>query len=278
MRFRRRILLLGLGLLIPILLLAGERRLPTGPDGWAAPQQASAASPPLRTNDSEFSVATFNVHGCKGPDGDRDPRRIAALLEDLDIVGLNEVHGSPWATPNAQVFELAQLCQLPSNRCVFAPAETQWFGLKRFGNGLLARHPLLTWQRIPLPRRHDHSCRNMLVAQVGQPDRPVSILVTHIPHSNSQEREAQLEIVLNTFMSLEPPAVLLADLNTQPGDPRMVRFLAESDAIDAVEQGGVHGNNRVDWILARGLTCLDSNRIDNDASDHPLFTARLATR
>jgi endonuclease/exonuclease/phosphatase family metal-dependent hydrolase len=224
----------------------------------------------------EFQVATFNIHGCKGRDGRRDAGRVAKCLEGLDIAGLNEVRGSVCSEPRDQVAQLADLCGAPGENCIFAPAETQWFGTRQFGNGLIARSRLLAWQRIPLPRQYDRSCRNMLLAYIEGPSGMVTVLITHVARSNEREREIQLEAVLNLFASLEPPAILLADLNTAPGDPRMDRFLAESGAVDAIKEGGVAGNDRIDWILIRGLGCLGSERVDNDASDHPLFVARLS--
>ncbi len=271
MRFRGRTLLVGLGLLVMALLLLGERRRPTGPDGWGA-RQSGSESEALPT---EFQAATFNIHGCKGLDRRRDVGRVAGCLEEFDVVGLNEVHGSLWTDPQDQVAHLADLCGLPNTNRIFAPAETQWFGAKRFGNGLLTRRPLRSWQRIPLPRRYDHSCRNMLLAQVEWAHGTIAILVTHVTRSDQREREIQLEAALELFATLDPPAILLADLNTSPSDSRMERFLAESGAVDAIEEGGVRGSDRVDWILIRGLRCLDSKRIDTNASDHPLFAVRL---
>lgn len=270
MRFRRGMLAVGLVGLLAVVLVLAERRMPTGPDGGGG---ARKGFEPVAM---EIQVATFNIHGCKGTDGRRDAGRIAGLLGDCDIVGLNEVHGAVWSKPQDQAAHLANLCGVSPRTSIFAPAETQWFGAKRFGNGLLTRHPLRGWQRIPLPRRYDHSCRNMLLAEIDIPQGPIAVLVTHIARSNDRERQIQLDTVLELFTSLEPPAILLADLNTPPGDTRMNRFLAETDAADVITDGGVAGRDRVDWILVRGLECLRSGRIDTDASDHPLFTAVLA--
>lgn len=270
MRFRRLMLPAGLALLVTAILLAADRRIPTGPDSWGAGHQD------LVSGVRELRVATFNIHGCKGSDGIRSVDRIADLVRDLDIVGLNEVHGAVWSAPQNQTTHLAELCRIPSSQCVFAPAETRWFGGKQFGNGLLTRQPLLKWQRIPLPRRYDRSCRNILMAEIAGPNGRITVLVTHIARSNDRERQIQLETVLNLFTKLDPPAILLADLNTPPDAVRMDRFLAENRVVDAIAEGGNSGSNRVDWILVRGLDCLGSTRIDTEASDHPLFTAVLS--
>ena len=269
MRFRRLMALVAL-LLLAAILLAGDRRIPTGPGGWGEGKYS------VTSGATVFHVATFNIHGCKGTDGIRNIDRIAELVRKLDIVGLNEVHGTAWSEPRDQATHVARLCGLTSAQCIFAPAETQWFGVKRFGNGLLTRQPLLNWQRIPLPRRYDRSCRNVLVAEIAGPHARISVLVTHLARGSSQEREIQLDTVLDVFSRLAPPAILLADLNTPPGDPRMSRFLAESDAIDAIAEGGALDGNRVDWILVRGLDCVRSERVESDASDHPMFTAVLS--
>ncbi|MHB8901229.1 MAG: endonuclease/exonuclease/phosphatase family protein [Thermoguttaceae bacterium] len=267
MRIGRRAGAWGLGLLFVALVVSGERRTPTGAcSGEGIGKGELAVS---------FQVATFNIHGCKGTDGRLDPARVARCLEGVDIIGLNEVHGSSWSEPSDQASHLDELRGVPGTSCLFAAAETRWFGTRSFGNGLIAGGRLLNWQRIPLSRRYDHSCRNMLVARLEAACGVVTVLVSHVARSDDRERQAQLETVLNTFGSLQPPAILLADLNTAPGDRQIERFLAESDAKDAIMDGGVAGTDRVDWILVRGLKCIDARRVKNDASDHPLYLARL---
>ena len=271
MRIRHPILLSGVVLLLAAACLVGDRRMPTGPAGGGGGSGPTTGG----SLPSPFQVAAFNIHGCKGADGRRDVDRVARSLEGIDIAGLNEVVGFAWSDPKDQVARLAELCRLPGRNCVFAPAETQWFGIKRFGNGLVLRQRLLAWQRIPLPRHNDPSCRNILLAYVDRPNGPLALVVTHLAPSSLPARERQLEAVLDLFASLEPPTVLLGDLNTPPGDPRMARFLEETDAVDAIAEGGVSDGDRVDWILVRGLECLGSERVDTGASDHPLFMARL---
>lgn len=272
MRFRGRFLaLIGVVALTVTLLGWGERRLPTGPDGW----RAAGTTAPVGHGERELRIATFNIHGCKGSDDRRDVKRVAKCLAGLDLVGLHEVRGWIWKDPPDQAAQLSQLLDFRDVDHVFAPAETQWFGTKRFGNGLLTSQTLISWQRIPLPRRYDRSCRNMLLAEIAWPPETLAVLVTHVTRSNDRERRIQLESVLDLFGRLEPPAILLADLNTPPGDPQMRKFLFRSDAVDALRQGGLEVAERVDWILIRGLECLESQRVATEASDHPLFTATL---
>ncbi|MGI6419686.1 MAG: endonuclease/exonuclease/phosphatase family protein [Thermoguttaceae bacterium] len=243
--------------------------MPTGPDGGYLERGGAGELP------AELHVGVFNIHGCRGTDGRRDARRVAECLDRLQIVGLCEVRGLVWGDPRDQADQLARLGGFHHH--LFAPAETRWFGISRFGNGLLSSLPVASWQRIPLPRRHGRSCRNMLLVELGFGSESVAVLVAHVTRSNDSERRIQLESVLDLFASLDPPAILLADLNTAPGDPRIQRFLAESGSVDAITSGGAdRAEHRVDWILARGLDCLSADRVESGASDHPLFTARLA--
>jgi endonuclease/exonuclease/phosphatase family metal-dependent hydrolase len=271
MRFRRPITFGVVPLLVALTLLAGGRRMPTGPDGGYL-EPTGGGDPPVNLH-----VGVFNIHGCKGTDGRRDARRVAECLDRLQIVGLNEVRGLVWGDPRDQAEQLARLGGFQHH--LFAPAETRLFGIRRFGNGLLSQIPVVAWQRIPLPRRHGRSCRNMLLVELRFGPENVAVLVAHVTRSNDAERKLQLESVLDLFASLEPPAILLADLNTPPGDPRIQRFLAESGSVDAITSGGAdRAEHRVDWILVRGLECLSASRVESGVSDHPLFTARLAWR
>lgn len=117
----------------------------------------------------------------------------------------------------------------------------------------------------------------MLLVELGFGSESVAVLVAHVTRANELDRKTQLERVLGLFASLPPPAILLADLNTAPGDPQIRRFLAQSGAVDVITVGSAdRADHRVDWILARGLECLSAERVERGASDHPLFTARLA--
>ncbi len=83
--------------------------------------------------------------------------------------------------------------------------------------------------------------------------------------------------MIDQYLALPPPAVLMGDLNSEAKEPEICRLLAASDVIDAVGQKlGAAAPPRIDWVFVRGLRVLDAGLRDNGASDHPLAWAELA--
>ena len=216
-------------------------------------------------------MATFNIHGGRGTDGVRELNRIADLVKDFDLVGLNEVHGARIGSGGNQAARLGKDLDQP---WLFAPTERRWWR-DDFGNAVLTKLTVDHWYRLPLPATQGAGFRNVVWLTIPWRGRTVTVLVTHL--DRTRDRESQLRTVLNLFQSLAKPAILLGDFNTTATDPMLNRFLAESDAMDAVcsPDIGSETSDRIDWILARGLTRIDSGCVPTTASDHPLMWAEL---
>ncbi len=239
-----------------------------GPAGGVAIEGVPSQATVRRT----LRVGTFNIHGCKGEDGRRDPGRVAECLKDLDLVALQEVHGPwPWETLD-QAHELSTRLGLA---WLFAPNTRTWY-CRDTGNGLLCARPPDFWQRIPLAGHGGRGFRNAVLLGLSQGDRTVRVLLTHISRNNELERTEQLRTVISLYLSLSEPAILLGDLNTKADDPQIHRLLAMPGVTDAVGKIlGKRDSPRIDWIIARGMRCLDAGVRDNGASDHPALWAEL---
>ncbi len=59
---------------------------------------------------STFTVATYNIHRARGTDGRRDLERIAKVIDDCDIVGLQEVEGPGLFRPGTAAAEWLRNC------------------------------------------------------------------------------------------------------------------------------------------------------------------------
>ena len=229
-----------------------------------------------RASHTTLRVGTFNIHGGKGRDGRRDLVRTARGLEDLDIVGLNEVRGDWFAWQPDQAEQLGQRLNMDS---LFAPAEqVGWFD--RFGNGLLSRLELTSVLRIPLPGTQRKRFRNAVLTGVRWQGQIVRLLAVHV--DSTVDRERQLELISDLFLSLDEPALLMGDLNTRADDPTLQKLLSTRGVIDVVataESGDRRLDHGIDWILARGLKPIRAEVRDDGASDHPVLRAELeATR
>lgn len=216
-------------------------------------------------------IGTYNIHSGIGTDRQFDLSRIAQIVQDEDIVGLNEVRGGTWLAQTTQAELLAAEVQSP---WLFAPTESQW-GRGHFGNGILCRRAVTEWKRIPLPGSRAAGHRNVLLVTLAHPKTPLTIMITHLDRLT--DRDAQLREITKLFLSLPQPAALLGDLNTKRDDPLMTPLLDADDVEDAL-QARLDDDpaDRIDWILTRGMYCVSAGMTAAGPSDHPHFWADFA--
>ena len=260
------------GLLVGLGIWHASLRVGTGPASGEGlqgmPPTATAATP------TTVRIGTLNMASGRGRDGQFDLGRTGRLLdrERLDLVALQEVRGGGlWRTDN----QAARTARYLQAGWLYAPAETRWH-CKQFGNGLVSRLPVRFWQRIPLPREYDKSHRNVVFFIVDGPKRPIHVLATHVTQRDPRDRQMQLKAVIELFLSLEEPAILLGDLNSLVDSPT-IRELAARPGVD--EPVGRLADSppkgRVDWIFTRGLHCTAAGVCDEGVSDHPLYWVEI---
>jgi endonuclease/exonuclease/phosphatase family metal-dependent hydrolase len=254
-------------LLVLVVVGGGWTRESSGPDQGSDFHGTVRGESP---GPSTLRVATFNIHGGKGPDGVRDLERTARCLQGVDLAGLNEVHGAWLNQENQQAALLGRLLGLA---WVFAPAERRWWH-DHFGNAVLTSLPVAYWQRIPLAGRQQGSHRNLLWVRLVYGERIINVLSTHI--ERQRNRQDQLRAAVNLFLALAPPVVLLGDLNSSEQDPIIKELLATPGVHDPVGTClGTAAPSRIDWIFTRGLRGVQAQVCSNGASDHPCMVAEL---
>ena len=225
-----------------------------------------------RNHPRTLKLASFNIHGGKGTDGVRNVSRIAELLTDVDVSGLYEVRASSYEiTPN----QAATIANANKLSWLFAPSERRWW-TDHFGNGLTYRIPVRSAIRIPLVNTRGKAYRNAILATAEMQGVDVRIIAVHI--DREQDRRAQLESVIELFLGLQPPCVLMGDLNTAGSDSIIEKLRnkpgVRSPLHDDTEHVLPEGN--IDWIFTRGLRTVSARLIANGASDHPVLRAELA--
>jgi len=262
----RRHFLVGLPwlLLVGVVIGNGADRTPadaTVPVAWRGPA-------PVPSNGDTLRIATFNIHGGRGADGRFDLGRTVAQLGEFDVAWLQEVHGGGWTGGIDQAGELGQRLQIAS---AFLPTERRWW-TDHFGNGLLTRLPVELVQQCALPGTRGKAFRQAVLTEVMLQNRRVRILGVHV--DRQEDRVRQMDVVSRLFLALEPPAILLGDLNTQPDDPALQTLLAAPDVIDPLSDVA-EARGHIDWIFARGLECRKIEFVTGDASDHPAIRAEF---
>jgi endonuclease/exonuclease/phosphatase family metal-dependent hydrolase len=232
----------------------------------------NGAAGSLDSRRASFRVATFNIHSGRNVYGEFDLGRTAAAMQglDLDLVGLNEVRGAfPWDDAG-QAELLGRQMNLP---WLFVPSEERWWH-DDFGNALLCRLPVERWQRTPLPCTQTRGMRTALVAETRIAGRTVRVLVTHI--DRRRDREPQVRLIVDWFLGLPAPAILIGDLNTTRDNPHIQRMLHAPGVRDPLwDTRADQSPRRIDWIVTRGLNTLTAGVNDSNASDHALYWAEL---
>ena len=267
-RPRKRVKIIVLLAIVAVSIVLYVDRRHAGPGvgkKFNVPASGFAATSAAKT----LRVATFNIHSGKGKDNRIDLERIASQLQNVDIVGLNEVRGSEWFGESSQACILGEKLKMP---WLFVPGEKRW-GRRDFGNGALCRLPVESWLRLPLPNKRDHGRRNMLLLRVIHQERPINVLIVHIV--NTEEDARQLHSVIDLFLSLKEPAILMGDLNTRVHNPLLRSLLDRPDVQTAVDHR-LGEENLIDWIIFRGLVRLNSKIYPVGASDHPALHVELA--
>jgi endonuclease/exonuclease/phosphatase family metal-dependent hydrolase len=157
-----------------------------------------------------MKLVTYNVHKCRGMDGRTHVGRIAEVLGriDADIVALQEVFASDHGR-HSQVEILASELGLET-----AFGRTRHLNGRPYGNAILSRWPILSWQHIDLPwtRREQRGC---VRADIETPLGTIHAFNIHMGTSYF-ERRHQIRSFVNqeqVLNGLSGPRVLVGDFN-----------------------------------------------------------------
>lgn len=155
-----------------------------------------------------FSVVSWNIQYGKGIDGQIDLVRIRRVLEDwglADVVCFQEVSdGFADLDGGAGENQPASIARLfPEYACIFRPA-IEWLGgqgrMRRFGNMIMSRLPVLDVTSHMLPRPADdavkHMRRQVLETVVEIAAGPVRVATTHLEYYSPSQRAAQVARLL----------------------------------------------------------------------------------
>ncbi len=164
-------------------------------------------------------VATYNVHGCVGTDGQRSETRIAQVIDELavDIIGLQELDLS--RARSGGVDQAGTIATTLGWHWRFQAAMRH--GDEHYGHAVLSRHPLAFRQAACLPGIAPFFCREERAAvgldvmtNLGQ----VYVINTHLG-LGWRERQLQAELLTSAdwLAAGSSPLILLGDFNSLPG-------------------------------------------------------------
>lgn len=150
------------------------------------------------------------------------PRRRAMILDELrslrpDVICLQEV--LQHATLRNQAHDLADSLDY---RVTFGSVDSVT-SVKRYGNAILARHPMLETAWKPLEPKSDY--RVVVQMRIAFRGRPVDVFVTHLHHTAEgaairAEQMRDLLVYVKTRRG-KGAVVLAGDFNAPPGAPEL---------------------------------------------------------
>ncbi|WP_341677692.1 endonuclease/exonuclease/phosphatase family protein [Niveibacterium sp. SC-1] len=167
-----------------------------------------------------LTVASYNVHGGVGPDGERSYARIADVLNeiDADIVALQEVPLGDSRAGNMLPVLAARTGMVAVEGPTIATER------RRFGNAVLCRHPVLAVRNLDLSFS-SWEARGALDADIECHGQRLRVVATHLGLLPG-ERRKQVRKLLSHFDTDTMPVMLLGDLNEWFIWGRPLRWLA----------------------------------------------------
>jgi len=208
-------------------------------------------------------VISYNIHIGKGLDNKLDLERIANVISQADIVGLNEV--DKYAPRTYIMNQPGRLAHLTGMNMAFGPAFSK-FAVWKFGNVILSKEPILSYRNHLLPRKGKRERRAMLEADLGW----LKVFVTHLS-LDKEERNKQVDEILRITSNVKGPIILMGDFNAEPNSQEIQKI--KRHFIDAGINAGptIPANNptcRIDYVFVRNLVPVSASVIDTKASDH----------
>jgi endonuclease/exonuclease/phosphatase family metal-dependent hydrolase len=177
----------------------------------------------MATDAANFSVASYNIHGCKGSDRRREPARVAQVIRELacDVVGLQEVDSRNG--PHAHSMQLDYLARETAMQAIAGATILRHDG--DYGNALLTRLPVLAVRRHDFTF-HKREPRGALDVDLDLKGKTARVLVTHLG-LNPKERRFQVQKLMRLLARVEREqlTVVLGDINEWLPISRPLRWL-----------------------------------------------------
>jgi endonuclease/exonuclease/phosphatase family metal-dependent hydrolase len=208
-------------------------------------------------------VATFNVHHCEGRDGVVDVGRVADVIlgTGAEVVALQELDMG---------LERTGYTNQPGELAAATGLTVEFHSLLQRGDGrygiALAGPGRLDSEKIALPRLAGEESRGAVIARWNG----ITFVGTHLSRSK-RARAAQIEALARLAGRVEPPVVLMGDLNER------------SSGLGPLRAAGFSGPRRRPWaspsraidhvLAGPGLRVANLQTLKTRASDHPALAA-----
>lgn len=204
---------------------------------------------------TSWRVATFNIRHGLGPDERVDLARTADEIQALgaEVVGLQEVDVG-FGPRSGHDDQAARLGELLGMRALFGaaldlPPTHEGGPRRRYGIALLTEHEILSQHSLLLPHHPGRTPpvepRCLLHARLRRRDgEELDVLVTHLDNESRAHRTAQVQGIVDRARDIAGPAVLMGDMNADPGAPELAALSATGwrEAAQEIDSAGERGH------------------------------------
>ncbi len=230
-------------------------------------------------------IMTFNIqHGLHYPTGTIALERFSDLIREqsVDVCGLNEVRGK--GADRDYTEQVETLGNALGFHRYFGEA-IRVGGNNPYGNGVVSRYPFSRIETVPIPdtpqktEKVYYETRCVIQATIEVEEHEICLLITHMGLAR-EERKNAVATLCRLIDGTDLPIILMGDFNTTPEDSVLQPLFArmtDSDAAANVPNAptfpSYEPNEKIDYLLYRGLTCQQSFTVSKVVSDHLAIVA-----
>ena len=169
-----------------------------------------------------FSVLSYNIHECVGSDRQRNPARIAEVINrsEAQIIGLQEVHSD--ASGAEELHQMNYLAAATGLQAIPGPAVERRNG--HYGNVLLTSYKVLAVHNLNLsyPGREP---RGAIDAELEIGGAIVRVIVTHLGLRAPERRFQVRKLLLALSEPRAATVIILSDFNEWLPTGRSLRWI-----------------------------------------------------
>ncbi len=254
-----------------------------------SPATAAPGKAPDRS--TELRVMSFNIHHGADSNDVLDLERTAAVIDasGAEVIGLQEVDNA-WSSRSDFEDQTARLAEILDMHYVYGAnldvAQSEGGAENsQYGNAILSEYPIIDSENhlltsIEYPEMPTEQ-RGLLEAVINVKGHHVGFYSTHLDHQRAEQRELQAQEIVEVTGGSRRPAVVVGDLNAQPGAPELQGlFSVFTDAFAALGQDDAYtfapggapvedASLRIDYVLvSEGVRPQTAHVVRTSASDH----------
>lgn len=229
-----------------------------------------------------MKVITFNIQHCldyknRKIDFDLFAKKITEF--GADFCGLNEVRGKGFLPGYTN--QTKKLSKKTGLHGYFGEA-IRVKGLAPYGNAVLSKRAFKSVETVKIPdpeiknEKEHYETRCIIKAVVEEKGNDILFLVTHMGLAKDERKNA-VKTICEIADSTDLPIVLMGDFNACPDEdillPLFERFSDTLKGENAKTFPSDAPEKQIDYILYRGLKCVNTKVINEVVSDHlPIIT------